>query len=67
MGMKTEFRRGRWIGFEVVEKDERLDLFTDIARTDESGNGPMRVSTRAQSDLPGSLFSTRRTRERRES
>src|SRR5258707_6643725 len=63
MGMKAEFWRGRGIGVEVVEKDERLDQFTNVARTDQSGNEPMRVSTRAQSNLPGSLFSARRTRE----
>jgi hypothetical protein len=34
MGMKAEFRCSRWIGVEVVEKDERLDQFTNVARTD---------------------------------
>src|ERR1700747_2552715 len=63
MGMKAEFRRSRRIGFEVVEKDERLDQFTNIARTDQSGNGPVRVSTRTQNNLPGGLFSTYRARE----
>src|SRR6266404_7921152 len=63
MGMKAEFRPGRWIGFEVVEKDERLDQFANIARTDQSGNRPMRVSTRAHNNLPGGLFSPYRTRE----
>src|SRR6266481_6057053 len=63
MGMKAEFWCRRWIGVEVVEKDERLDPFTKVARTDQSGNAPMRVSTRAQSNLPGSLFSAVRTRE----
>src|SRR4030081_3532956 len=62
MGMKAEFWRGRRIGVEVVEKDERLDPFTNVARTDQSGNAPMRVSTRAQGNLPGSLFSSYRTR-----
>jgi hypothetical protein len=56
MGMKVEFRCRRWIGVELVEKDERLDQFTNVARTDQSGKGPMRVSTRAQSNLAGSLF-----------
>src|SRR5882724_12378057 len=63
MGMKAEFGCGRRIGVEVVEKHERLDQFADVARTDQSGNAPMRVSTRAQSNLPGSLFSAVRTRE----
>src|SRR5579863_7377649 len=63
MGMKAEFWCSRWIGVEVVEKDERLDQFTDVARTDQSGNGPMRVSTRAQDNLPGSLISAYRTPE----
>src|SRR5260221_2609068 len=63
MGMKAEFGCGRRIGVEVVEKDEWLDQFTDVARTDQPGNAPMRVSTRAQSNLPGSLFSAVRTRE----
>src|SRR5882762_10772764 len=63
MGMKAEFGCRRWIGVEVVEKDERLDPFTNVARTDQSGNAPMRVSTRAQSNLPGSFFSALRTRE----
>src|SRR5260370_31961854 len=63
MGMKAEFWCSRWIGVEVVEKDERLDQFTNVARTDQSGNPPMRVSTRAQRNLPGSLFSAYRTRE----
>ena len=57
MGMKAEFWRRRWIGVEVVEKDERLDPFANVARTDQPGNAPMRVSTRAQSNLPGTLFS----------
>src|SRR5882724_1687405 len=65
MGMKAEFWCSRWIGVEVVEKDERLDQFTNVARTDQSGKGPMRASTRAQRNLPGSLFSACRTRERR--
>src|ERR1700738_908623 len=63
MGMKAEFRCSSWIGVEVVEKDERLDQFTNVARTDQSGKGPMRASTRAQSNLPGSFFSALRTRE----
>src|SRR5580692_5931039 len=63
MGMKAEFWCSRRIGVEVVEKDERLDPFTNVARTDQSGNAPMRVSTRAQSNLPGSLLSAYRTRE----
>src|ERR1700737_2800003 len=63
MGMKAEFWCSRWIGVEVVEKDERLDQFTNIARADQCGNAPMRVSTRAQSNLPVSLFSAYRTRE----
>src|ERR1700731_2278765 len=63
MGMKAEFWCGRWISVEVIEKDERLDQFTNVARTDQSGNAPMRVSTRAQSNLPGNLFSAYRTRE----
>src|SRR5579863_2031151 len=63
MGMKAEFWCSRWIGVEVVEKDERLYQFTNVARTDKSGNGPMRVSTRAQSNPPGSLFIAYRTRE----
>jgi hypothetical protein len=61
--MKAEFWCRRRIGVEVVEKDERLDPFTNVARTDQSGNAPMRVSTRAQSNLPESLFSAYRTRE----
>jgi len=64
MGMKAEFWCSRWIGVEVVEKDERLDQFTNVARTDQSGNAPMRVSTRTQSNLPGSLVTAFRTRER---
>src|SRR6266851_5284087 len=63
MGMKAEFGCGRRIGVEVVEKHERLDPFTNIARTDQSGKAPMRVSTRAQGNLPGCLFSAVRTRE----
>src|ERR1700722_18751564 len=63
MRMKSEFWCGRWIGVEVVEKDERLDQFTNVARTDQSGNAPMRVSTRTQSNLPGNLFSAYRTLE----
>src|SRR5258708_1615919 len=63
MGMKAEFWCRRRIGIEVVEKDERLDQFTNVARTDQSGNAPMRVSTRAQSNLPGSFLSAYRTRE----
>src|SRR5712675_3326756 len=63
MRMKAEFWCSRWIGVKVVEKDERLDPFTNVARTDQSGNAPMRVPTRAQSNLPGSLFSAYRTRE----
>src|SRR5882672_1885195 len=63
MGMKAEFWRRRRIGVEVVEKDERLDQFTNVARTDQSGNAPMQVSTRAQRNLPGSLFRACRTRE----
>src|SRR3984957_15675997 len=63
MEMKAAFRFGRGVGVEVVEKDERLDPFTNVARTDQSGKGPMRASTRAQSNLPGSLFSAHRTRE----
>src|SRR5258705_8653327 len=63
MGMKPELWCRRRIGVEVVEKDERLDQFTNVARTDQSGNAPMRVSTRAQRNLPGSLFSAYRTRE----
>jgi hypothetical protein len=63
MGMKAEFWCSRWIGVEVVEKDERLDQFTNVARTDQSDNGPMRASARAQGNLPGSLFSAYRTRE----
>jgi hypothetical protein len=63
MGMKAELWRRRRIGVEVVEKDERLDPFTNVTRTDQSGNAPMRVSTRAQSNLPGSLVSAYRTRE----
>src|SRR5579864_3392717 len=63
MGMKAELWCGRRIGVEIVEKDERLDQFTDVARTDQSGNGPMRVSTRANGNLPGSLFSAYRTRK----
>jgi hypothetical protein len=57
MGMEAEFWCRRWVGVEVVEKDERLDPFTNVARTDQSGHAPMRVSTRAQSNLPESLFS----------
>ena len=41
MGMKAEFRGGRRIGVEVVEKDERLDQFTNVAGTDQSGHAPM--------------------------
>src|SRR6266566_2774768 len=63
MGMKAEFGCGRRIGVEVVEKHEWLDQFIDVARTDQSGNASMRVSTRAQSNLPGNLFSAVRTRE----
>src|SRR3984957_13423686 len=63
MGMKAEFWCGRRIGVEVIEKDERLDPFTNVARTDQSGDAPMRVSTRTQLNLPGSLFSAHRTRE----
>src|ERR1700726_3872944 len=63
MGMKAEFWCRRRIGVEIVEKDERLDPFTNVARTDQSGNAPMRVSTRAQRNLPGSLFSAYWTRE----
>src|SRR5258708_12850219 len=63
MGMKPELRCRRRIGVEVVEKDERLDPFANVARTDQSGHAPMRVSTRAQSNLPGRLFSVYRTRE----
>src|ERR1700679_142563 len=64
MGMETEFRCGRRICVEVIEKHERLDQFTDVARTDQSGKGPMRASTRAQINLPGSLLRTYLTRER---
>src|ERR1700692_1529435 len=63
MGVKAECRCRRRIGVEVVEKDERLDPFTNVARTDQSGNAPMRVSTRAPNNLPGSFFSAYRTRE----
>src|SRR6201991_4962045 len=63
MGMKAEFWCGRWVGVEVVEKNERLDPFTNVARTDQSVNAPMRVSTRTQINLPGSLFGAHRTRE----
>src|SRR6266404_1918974 len=63
MRMKAEFWCRRWIGVEVVEKDERLDQFANVGRTDQSGNAPMRVSTRAQRNLPGSLFSVYPTRE----
>src|SRR6202035_5065962 len=34
MGMKAEFWRSRRIGVEVIEKDERLDPFANVARTD---------------------------------
>jgi hypothetical protein len=61
--MKAEFWCSRWIGVEVVEKDERLDPFTNVARTNQSGNEPVRVSTRSQSNLPGSFFSAYRTHE----
>src|ERR1700733_10005018 len=69
MRVETEFRCGRRVGVEVVEKYERLDQFADVLRTDQSGGGPMRASTRAQINLPGSLFtgslfSVDRTRER---
>jgi hypothetical protein len=40
MGMKAEFGSRRRIGVEVVEKDERLDPFTNVARTDQSGKAP---------------------------
>src|SRR5712672_3565568 len=63
MGMKAEFWCSRRVGVEVVEKHERLDPFPNVARTDQPGNPPMRVSTRAQNNLPGSLFSAYRTRE----
>src|SRR5258705_13438202 len=63
MRMKAELWCSRWSGVEVVEKDERLDPFTNVARTDQSGDAPMRVSTRAQNNLPGSLFRAYRTRE----
>src|SRR3984893_10394944 len=63
MRRKAELGRGRRIGVEGVEKDERPDPFANVARTDQSGKAPMRVSTRAQGNLPGSLFSTIRTRE----
>src|SRR6266436_5115409 len=37
MGMKAEFGCRRRIGVEVVKKHERLDTFTNVARTDQSG------------------------------
>src|SRR4029077_6083148 len=47
MGMEAEFGGRRRIGVEVVEKDERLDPFADVvARADQPGHAPMRVSTR---------------------
>src|SRR5712664_4482806 len=63
MGMKAEFGCSRRVGVEVVEKDEWLDPFANVTRTDQSGHAPMRVSTRAQNNLPGNLFSAVRTRE----
>src|ERR1700719_3585893 len=53
MGMKAEFRGRCRIGVEVVEKNERLDPFANVALADQPGHAPMRVSTRAQSNLPG--------------
>src|SRR4029077_6865548 len=55
MGMEAEFRARRRIGFEVMEKHERLDQFADIARTDQAGDGPVRVSTRSQNNRSGRL------------
>src|ERR1700745_2957576 len=56
MGMEAEFRGPRGIRLEVVEKHERLDQFADIARTDQTGDGPVRVSTRAKRNRSGGLL-----------
>jgi hypothetical protein len=64
MGMEAEFWSSRRVCVEVVEKHERLDQFTNVARTDQPGKGPMRASTRAQINPPESLVSAYLTRER---
>src|SRR5882762_814721 len=51
MRMKAELWCRRRIGFEVVEKHERLDLFADVTRADQPGEATVRVSTRAKGDL----------------
>jgi hypothetical protein len=51
MRMKAELWCRRRIGFEVVEKHERLDPFADVTRADQPGEATVRVSTRAKGDL----------------
>src|ERR1700734_4163995 len=49
--MKAEFWCCCRIGFEVIEKHERLDLFADVTRADQPGEATVRVSTRAKGNL----------------
>jgi hypothetical protein len=46
--MKTKLGGVRRVGFEVVEKDERLDHLAEIIRTDKSRHRPMHVSACTQ-------------------
>ena len=50
MGRKAEVRSVGRVGFEVIQKRERLYEMPNIAWADEPGHGVMRVSARAEHD-----------------
>src|SRR5882762_3709798 len=56
MRMETDRRHALRVDVEIIEEHEWFDEFAHIGRTDEPGDGPMRMSTRTEGDAARAGF-----------